>query len=95
MSESNNKGDVWKFFDLCPNNKWNCQKQNTFTSRKFQLEENFYKKELENNEGTENAWKIFLKTAVIVAASLTRHSLVERSGLELEIRRLGMLRQIF
>ena len=65
----NSKGDILKLQDLCHNPKCKCQKQITFTPRQFQLEGAGFKSKLQKMfEGTQSAWKKFLKPAVNVAA---------------------------
>ena len=65
----NNKGDILKLHDKCPNPKCNCQKIITFTSLQYILEGGCIKSKLQKIlRGTETAWRKFLNPAVIVAA---------------------------
>ena len=51
----NSKGDILILRDLCHNPKCNCQKQNTFTPRPFQLEGNDFKENYDKN--IQGYWK--------------------------------------
>ena len=42
----NNKGEVLKGHDMCPNSKGTCQKRITFSPRQFQLEGAGFKKNI-------------------------------------------------
>ena len=42
------RGDVLKLPNTCPKYKCNCQKQNTFTPRQFQLESDGFQKKYES-----------------------------------------------
>ena len=67
----NNKGNILKLHDKCPNPKSNCQKMITFTPHQFMLEGGSIKCTLQKIfKGTQTAWNKFLKPAVNVAAPL-------------------------
>ena len=67
----NNKGNILKLHDKCPNPKRNCQKINTFTPHQYKLEggsiicklQKFFK-------GTKKAWDGFIKPGLKMAAPL-------------------------
>ena len=61
-----NRDGTFFWNDICPNSKWNCQKQITFTPKQYQLEGNGFKNKLKKmSKGAERAWNNFLKPAVI------------------------------
>ena len=60
---------VLKLLSMCQNPKCNCQKQKTFTPKKFHLEETSFKNTMKKIfKGSQTAWNKFLKPAVNVAA---------------------------
>ena len=64
---------VLELHDMCHNPKCKCQKQITFTQKKFELEGGSIKSKLQKNiKGTHTAWKMFFKPAVNVAAPFIR-----------------------
>ena len=68
-TELNSQGNILKLHDKCPNPKRNCQKNITFTPHQYMLAGGSLKSKLQKNfQGTQTAWKKFLKPAVNVAA---------------------------
>ena len=60
---------VLKLHDICHNPKCKCQKQITFTLKRFQLEGGSIKTNLQKIiKGTQTAWNTFLKPAIIASA---------------------------
>ena len=56
---------VLKVHDMCHNPECNCQKQNTFTPKQFQLEGGAIKSNLQKKyKRTQTAWNKFLKPAI-------------------------------
>ena len=61
----NNKGDILKLYDKCPNPKCKCQKIITFTPRQYMLEGGPIKNKIKSIfTGTQKAWNKFLKPAI-------------------------------
>ena len=62
-----------KLHYMCQKPKCKCQKQVTFTPKQFQPEGGSIKSKLQKiSEGTQTAWKKFLKPAVTVVAPFIR-----------------------
>ena len=60
--ELNNRSNLFKLHDKCPNNKCSCQKLTTFTPRQSQMEGAGYKNTMkEILEETEKVWKNIIK----------------------------------
>ena len=65
----NNKSDLLKLHDTCPNNKWFCQKMITFSPKQFQMEGSGFKSKLHKFfKGTQTAWNKFVKPALNTAS---------------------------
>ena len=63
----NNKGDIIKLHDKCPNLKCNCQKIITFTPHQYMLECGLIKSKVQKIfRATQTAWNKFLNPAVTV-----------------------------
>ena len=61
----NNKGDILKLHDKCPNLKCNCQKIITFTPHQNILEAGSIECKLQKSfRGTQIAWNNFFKTSI-------------------------------
>ena len=61
----NKNCNVLKLQDMCRNPKCNCQKQNIFTPKHFQLENGSIKSKLKSIfEGTQTAWNKFLMPGI-------------------------------
>ena len=61
----NSKVNILKLHDNCPNPKCGCQKIITFTPHQYMLEGGSMKAKLQKIfEGTQTAWKKFLKSAI-------------------------------
>ena len=61
----NNRGDIIKLHDKCPNPKCSCQKVVTFTPHQYMLEGGSRKSKLQEIfRGTQNTWNKFLKPAI-------------------------------
>ena len=67
----NNKGNILKLHDKCPNPKCNCQKIITFTPNQYMLEGGSIKSKLQKNfRGTKKAWDSFIKPGLKMATPL-------------------------
>ena len=64
----NNKGDILKLNDKCPNPKCNCQKIITFTPQQNMVEGNGFKTTKKIFKGSQTAWNKFLKPAINASA---------------------------
>ena len=61
----NNKGDILKLYDKCPNPKCKRQKIITFTPRQYMFEGGPIKNKIKSNFlGTKTTWNEFLKPAI-------------------------------
>ena len=68
-TDLNNKGNILKLHDKCPNPKCGCQKKIIFTPHQYMLEGGSIKRKLQKIfRGTEKAWNKFLKPAINASA---------------------------
>ena len=68
-TDLNNKGNILKLHDKCPNPKCGCRKIITFTPHQYMLEGGSTKSKLQKIfKGTQTAWNKFLKPAINATA---------------------------
>ena len=68
-----------KVHDICPNIKFNCQKQLSFIQSQFQLDGARFQNTMKKNKGSEKAWNFFLEPAVNTLAPVIGMALGAKS----------------